>query len=64
MIKPELLAATIRELQVLAAQARQRGDLRRHGDLPPEYWYGVQFGYEDAIEQLEVIINAAGREFH
>ena len=50
------LPDVIHELRVLAAQARQRGDLRSSGDLPAEYWYGVQFGYEDAAERLEVLI--------
>ena len=55
----ERLTALLHELRVLATQARQRGDLRRVGDLPAEYWYGAQFGYEDAVERLEVLINEA-----
>ena len=44
---------------MLATQARQRGELARLDDLPPSYWYGVQFGYDDAIERLEALLRGA-----
>ena len=44
---------------MLSEQARQRGELRQRSGLPAEYWYGVQYGYEDAAERVKVLINEA-----
>lgn len=52
------MADILHELRVLAAQAKQRGDLVRSPNaLPPTYWYCVQFAYEDAIERLEALMS-------
>ena len=55
MVDPDQLTALLHELRVLATQARQRGELARLDDLPPSYWYGVQFGSEDVIERFKVL---------
>jgi hypothetical protein len=56
----EQLLAFIHELRVLAAQARQRGDARVM-EPSPGYWYGVQFGYEDAAQRLEEVLARGDR---
>ena len=56
MVDPDQLTALLHELRVLATQARQRGELDRRDDLPLSCWYGVQFGYDDAIERLEALL--------
>src|SRR5689334_22543805 len=59
MINRDHLNAVIHELLILAEQAQQLGNCCRQSGLPAEYWYGVQYGYEDAAERIRDLITEA-----
>ena len=51
------LEKLIQEWTALSQEARARGNQAWPQDLHPDYWAGVQFGLENAIEDLQRLLD-------